>query len=151
VTRTLEHVRQPGARWSTFWPAGEISSDALNVVAIADRNANPASRFVAVGSSQAESSGNPILLFLLSSRLPYTKWWAYDPGVQNSPAIQREMERELASSGSRTAVVWPAQEYFYEPPHGMESLRLTGFDEQFRLFYPEQAARVGHYELRVRR
>jgi hypothetical protein len=150
VTRILQHSRQPGVRWQTLWPAGEISSDALNIVSLADRNADPGSRFVAVGSSQAETSGNPILLFLLSSRLPYSKWWAYDPGVQNSPAIQREMEQELRASGSRTAVVWPAQEYFYEPPHGMDSLRLTGFDEQFRLSYSEHATWVGHYELRVR-
>jgi len=151
LTRILQHARLPGARWQTLWPAGEIPSDARRVVSLADSNADPASRFVAVSSSHAESSGDPILLFLLSSRIPYTKWWAYDPGVQNSAAIQHEMEEELRASGSRTAVVWPAQEYFYEPPHGMDSLRLTGFDEQFRLLYPELAARVGHYELRVRR
>jgi len=32
---------------------------------------------------------DPMLLFVLSSRLPYTKWYAYDPGVQSSAETQR--------------------------------------------------------------
>jgi hypothetical protein len=149
VTRILRHARSSLADWQSIWPAGELPSDAARIVALADRNASPSSRFVAVSSSQAETSGDPILLFLLSARLPYTKWWAYDPGVQGSPVVQGEMEAELRASGSQTAVVWPAEEFFYEPPQE-DALRPTEFDELFRRLYPRRVGRLGRFELRLR-
>jgi hypothetical protein len=131
------------------WRCTLVWADAKMAVAYADSRAEPNSRFVAVGSSQAWSSANPILLFLMSSRLPYTRWFQYDPGLQSSAAIQKEMERELEASGSRTAVVWRADQYLadWEGP----SLKARApFDDFFDRLYPITAAKFGDHEVRVR-
>jgi hypothetical protein len=118
-------------------------------VAYADSRAEPNSRFVAVGSSQAWSSADPILLFVISSRLPYTRWFQYDPGLQSSAAIQREMERELEASGSRSAVVWGADKYLVDWENSSRKAR-SPFDDFFDRLYPITAAKFGDYEVRVR-
>src|SRR6266545_4419014 len=131
------------------WRCSVFTVDARDAIAFADSQADPRSRFVAVGSSQAWSSRNPIVLFLISSRLPYTGWFHYDPGVQTSPSVQKEMERDLEASGSRTAVVWKAGRYLWgvENPKGKAR---SPFDDYFDRLYPITAARIGSYEVRVR-
>lgn len=140
----LQKAARPDASPGSVWPAGEVEATAANAVALADRGADPRSRFVAVGSSQARSDINPVIVFVLSSRLPYTKWYAYDPGLQSSAQIQQEMIRELERSGSRTAVVWDVLP-LASPPTS------TAFDEAFNRLYPVTVARFGKYEVRSRR
>ena len=125
-----------------------MPADAARAVAFADQNADPSSRFVAVASNQALTDQNPILVFLLSSRLPYTRWYQYDPGLQSSEPVQREMVAELERSGSRTAVVWFAEVYATGAP-GRPPPR-TAFDEAFDRLYPVRGPRVGLYEIRLR-
>jgi len=131
------------------WRCTLVRADARMAVAYADGMAQPKSRFVAVGSNQALTSANPILLFLISSRLPYTKWFQYDPGVQTSPAVQREMERELEASGSRSAVVWRTERYLVDSV-GPRPPSRSPFDEFFDRLYPNTAAKFGDYEVRLR-
>jgi hypothetical protein len=140
----LQKSALPGASLRSVWPAGEVDATAAAAVAIADRGADPGSRFVAVGSSQTQSDINPVILFVLSSRLPYTKWYQYDPGLQSSARIQQEMIRELERSGSRTAVVWDVLPHAGRPIH-------AAFDEVFNRLYPVTIARLGKYEVRSRR
>jgi hypothetical protein len=131
------------------WRCTLVRADARNAVAFADSRADPKSRFVAVGSSQAWSSADPILLFLISSRPPYSRWFQYDPGVQTSAAVQNEMERELEASGSRTAVVWRADRYLFDRVIPSLDAR-SPFDDFFDRLYPITAAKFGDYEVRVR-
>jgi hypothetical protein len=131
------------------WRCTLVRAEARNAVAFADSQADPKSRFVAVGSSQAWSSGDPILLFLISSRPPYTKWFQYDPGVQSSAAVQNEMERELDASGSRSAIVWRAEKYLFDRVRPSIEAR-SPFDDYFDRLYPVTAAKFGDYEVRVR-
>jgi hypothetical protein len=131
------------------WRCTVVRADARDAVAFADSRADPKSRFVAVGSSQAWSSADPILLFLNSSRLPYTKWFQYDPGLQTSESVQKEMERELEKSGSRTAVVWRADKYLFDRLRPSLKAR-SPFDEFFDKLYPLTTARIGEYEVRMR-
>jgi hypothetical protein len=131
------------------WRCTVFPADARDAVAFADAQANPGSCFVAVGSSQAWSSANPTELFLISSRLPYTRWYHYDPGLQSSPAVQAEMERELEASDSRTAVVWRADQFLFDQK--LQNLKARShFDAVFDRLYPITAARFGDYEVRVR-
>lgn len=148
---TFRLARMPRASWRTAWPCTEIPADALRAVAAADALADPGSRFVAAGSSQAFAGQNPVLLFLLSSRLPYTRWYQYDPGVQNSEPVQREMIRELELSGSRSAVVWLTEIYAAAAESRREtSLPRSPFDDAFDRLYPERGPRFGLYEIRLR-
>jgi len=131
------------------WRCTVYSTDAVEAIALADRLADPRSRFVAVGSNQTWSSGNPVVLFLISSRLPYTRWFQYDPGLQDSPEVQKKMERELEVSGSRSAVVWRAGHFRWNQEDPRIRAR-SPFDDLFDRFYPITAAWFGPYEVRVR-
>jgi hypothetical protein len=126
-----------------------LPEDAAKAVSLADRIAGSDSRFVAVASSHVSTQGNPVLLFLISSRLPYTKWFQYDPDLQSSAPIQSEMERELLVSGSRTAVVWRADRFVF----GRRKItrnKISSFDEFFNRLYPLSIERFGDYEVRAR-
>jgi hypothetical protein len=131
------------------WRCTVPASPAREAVAFADRLADPNSSFVAVGATQAWSTGNPVDLFLISSRLPYTRWFQYDPGLQSSSAIQEEMKSELEASGSRTAVVWKAELYRWRGNEGPFKAR-TPFDDEFDRLYPITAATFGPYTVRLR-
>src|SRR5262249_31198110 len=96
------------------WPASSVPVDCWRAVELADRLAGPESRLVAVASSHRRTDASAILLFLLSPRRPYTRWYSYDPGIQDSSFVQSQMIGELERSGSATAVVWPADPP--EPP-----------------------------------
>ena len=131
------------------WRCTVYLPDAVEAISLADRLADPGSLFVAVGSNQAWSSGNPVMLFLISSRLPYTRWFQYDPGLQTSPAVQKEMERELEASGSRSAVVWRSGQFRWSGEDPRNRVR-SPFDDFFDRLYPTTAAWIGPYEVRVR-
>jgi hypothetical protein len=127
----------------------EVPEDAARAVSLADKGAASESRFVAVASSHVSTQGNPVLLFVLSSRLPYTKWFQYDPDLQSSARIQREMERELLASGSRTAVVWRADRFVFDR-RTIPTDETSSFDEFFNRLYPVSIGRFGDYEVRSR-
>jgi len=131
------------------WRCTVFMSDAVQAIALADRLADRGSRFVAVGSNQAWSSGNPVVLFLISSRLPYTRWFQYDPGLQTSPAVQQEMMRELESAGSRSAVIWRSGQFLWSGEDPRNRTR-SPFDDFFDRLYPITAGRIGPYEVRIR-
>jgi hypothetical protein len=89
-----------------------------------------------------------VYLFLLSRRLPYTRWFQYDPGVQSSAPVQEEMIRELAQSGSPAAVVWRSEAFAFDPATALAAAR-TGFDDVADRAYGRVVARFGNYEVRV--
>jgi len=149
--RAAENAARPGAGPRTIWPAGEFSTPALEAVSLADRLAGPSSRFVAYGSEQTWTAGAPVFLFLLSSRLPYTKWFQYDPGLQSSKAIQEGMIREIEASGSRAAVVWRSEQYFFDPkPKSSGPEGRSPFDAYVDRVYGRVVGQFGSYEVRTR-
>jgi hypothetical protein len=114
----------------------------------ADRDASPSSRFVALATDHSRTEGSAIVLFLLSSRLPYTRWYAYDPGIQSTPFVQQRMEEELRRSGSATAVTWKSESFAgvaeADPPR-------TELDRELRRLYPRVAERFGVLAVREAR
>lgn len=140
---TADSARTPGFGYT------RIPLDAARAVLLADQNADPRSRFVAVASSHVFSQGSPVVLFLISTRLPYTKWFQYDPGLQSSARIQKEMERELLASGSLTAVVWRAERFRYDQRRMVRGAK-SSLDDLIRRLYPRTIGRFGDYEVRAR-
>ncbi len=149
IASIRENAARPGARLKTIWPAGEVPSPPVEAVRLADRLADRGSRFVAYGNDQSWTPGDPVFLFLLSSRLPYTKWFQYDPGLQSSAPIQEAMIRELEASGSRSAVVWRSESYYFDPPPPAAAAR-TPFDAYVDRVYARIVGRFGNYEVRTR-
>jgi hypothetical protein len=131
------------------WGCEKVNPDIAKAVKLADHNATPESRFVAVASSHMVTQGNPVILFLLSTRLPYTRWFHYDPGLQSSAAVQKEMEAELVAAGSRTAVVWRADRFLFDRNRTARDA-TSRFDEFFKQLYPVVVERFGDYEVRAR-
>ena len=149
LARVAESSARPGASLLTVWPAGEVPSHAAAAVMLADRLSSPTSRFVAYGTNQSQTAGNPVYLFLLSRRLPYTHWFQYDPGLQSSPAVQEQMIGELAASESAAAVVWRSESFTYDDlPEA--STRSSPFDDEANRIYGRVVGRFGNYEVRVR-
>ena len=145
----LANAARPGARLKTLWPSGEVPAHVVAAVSLADRLALGSSKFVAYGSDQAWTAGNPVYVFLLSARLPYTKWFQYDPGLQSSPEVQAEMIREIDASGSRSALVWRAEQYrFDDAPAGAPA--PSAFDAHVDRVYGKVVGRFGSYEVRTR-
>jgi hypothetical protein len=149
IASIRENAARPGARLKTIWPAGEVPSPPVEAVRLADRLADRGSRFVAYGSDQSWTPGDPVYLFLLSSRLPYTKWFQYDPELQSSAPIQEAMIRELEASGSRSAVVWRSESYYFDPPPPAPAMR-SPFDAYVDRVYANVVGRFGSYEVRTR-
>ncbi len=132
--------------WARF-PASAYPVPAVMAVAEADRRATPTSRFVALSTDHARTDTSAISLFLLSTRLPYTRWYQYDPGVQSSPFVQGRMIEELERSGSESAVTWRSELYRGLPPADPPR---TPLDRRFRELYPSVAAGYGDLEVRER-
>jgi hypothetical protein len=144
LPRALARVAKSGIAGP--WPASSVPTDCLQAVELADRHAAPASRFVAVASSHRRTDASAILLFLLSSRRPYTRWYSYDPGLQDSPFVQSQMIAELERSASQTAVIWPA-----EPnARNGDDTPATPLDQRIAALYPVRLAQFGAYEVRGR-
>jgi len=129
------------------WPAAGFPTEAVKAVELADARASGRGRFVAVASSHERTEASAVVLFLLSHRPPYTRWWAYDPGVQSSPMLQAMMSRELDASGSRTAVVWDARA-LEDPRFPRPEGAATAFDRHVRELYPVVIGRFGAFEVR---
>jgi len=130
--------------WARF-PASAFPEPAVRAVAEADRLAAPGSRFVALATDHGRTDSSAIALFLISRRLPYTRWYQYDPGVQSAPFVQAQMIGELERSGSETAVTWRSEVFRGLPP--VDPPR-TALDRRFRELYPR--ATVGYGDLEVR-
>lgn len=130
-------------------PCERLPEDPARAAALADRLSRPTSRFVAVASSHVASQLDPVVLFAASRRLPYTRWFQYDPGLQSSAAVQREMERELTAADSEAAVVWRADRFLVDRERpAVES--KTPFDAAIERIYPHKVASFGDYKVRVR-
>ncbi len=134
---------------AAIWPASFVPPDARLAVGLADRLAEPSSRFVAAASNHRRTDVSPILLSLLSTRRPYTRWYSYDPGIQSSPAVQAQMIRELDRSSSATAVVWRAETFSQAKPEG-GAPAPTALDRRIAELYPVTLGRFGDYEVRGR-
>jgi hypothetical protein len=132
--------------WARF-PASTFPAEAVAAVERADRGAAPGSRFVALATDHSRTEGSAVVLFLLSQRLPYTRWYAYDPGVQSVPLVQSRMLEELERSGSATAVTWRSESFAGAPEADPPR---TALDRRFRELYPRVSERYGGLEVRER-
>ncbi|HEY2797433.1 MAG TPA: hypothetical protein VGK26_06055 [Thermoanaerobaculia bacterium] len=133
--------------WSRF-PASMFPIEAVESVRAADSEADPGSRFVALASDHRRSEGSAAVLFLLSKRLPYTRWYAYDPGVQTAPFVQALMVGELERSGSRSAVVWSARS-FGGVERGPDEAPATPLDRRLLELYPRILGQYGGLQVRL--
>jgi hypothetical protein len=59
------------------------------------------------------------------------------------------MIRELEASGSRSAVVWRSESYYFDPPPLEPSVR-SPFDAYVDRVYGKVVGRFGNYEVRTR-
>lgn len=142
-------ARLASSGFSASWPASVVPPDARLAVGLADRLAEPSSRFVAVASNHRRTDVSPILLYLLSTRRPYTRWYSYDPGIQSSPTLQAQMIQELERSSSATAVIWRTESFRQGKAEDGQPAP-TALDRRIAELYPITLGRFGDYEVRGR-
>lgn len=91
---------------------------------------------------------NDIAFYFAAGRLPSTKWYHYDPGIQTSAPIQREMVSELERAPPKLIVIENTFQGIREPNESARSSGVTILDEYVkRAFRP--VAKFDRYQLMV--
>jgi hypothetical protein len=78
---------------------------------------------------------NENLIYFASQRLPATKWSHFDPGLQNTYEIQKEMAHELAANAPPYIVLDSEFDSTREPNESSRSTGVTLLDEYIRNKY----------------
>jgi hypothetical protein len=81
---------------------------------------------------------NDNLFYYLAKRLPGTRWHHYDPGVQTSEAVQREMVRELEANDVAVIVRDTRWDDMREPNKSALSSGVTVLDDYIARTYREE-------------
>jgi hypothetical protein len=81
---------------------------------------------------------NNIVLYFLTNRRPATKWYHFDPGLQTSAAIQREMIAELEAKRPPVIVLDRGFDAIQEPKASSESSHIVLLDDYLQTHYREQ-------------
>lgn len=92
---------------------------------------------------------NNVSLYFLAQRLPGTRWHQYDPGIQTTEKIQREMIRDLESFDVKWVVVDSRWDNVREPNKSAESSGIFLLDEYLQRNY-RPVDRFGTIEIRQR-
>ena len=72
---------------------------------------------------------NDLAFYFLVGRLPGTRWHQYDPGVQTSETVQREMIAELDANDVKTIVENTTWDLTQEPNRSALSSGVTLLDD----------------------
>ena len=80
---------------------------------------------------------NDIIFYFLVHRLPGTRWHHYDPGVQTTKEVQRQMIRELEGNAVSVIVRDTRWDGKSEPNKSAESSGVTLLDDYIALQYQE--------------
>jgi hypothetical protein len=83
---------------------------------------------------------NNIIFYFLAKRRPATKWHHFDPGLQTSAAIQREMIAELEATRPPVIVLDRGFDSIQEPNGSAQSSQIVLLDEYLHAKYREQRA-----------
>jgi hypothetical protein len=78
---------------------------------------------------------NDNVTYFVASRLPATRWHHFDPGLQNSEGIQREMIVELQAASTRYLVLTSEWEEISEPNESARSSGVHLLDDYIRVNY----------------
>jgi hypothetical protein len=77
-----------------LWPFS-VDQDKLNALNFILTHTDQNDRILSATGRHDKVWANDVSFYFLSERLPATRWAQYDPGVQTSEAVQREMVAEL--------------------------------------------------------
>jgi hypothetical protein len=72
---------------------------------------------------------NDMLIYFATQRMPATRWAHFDPGLQNSYAVQAEMTRELDASAPPYIVLSRETELTREPNDSSKSTGVKLLDD----------------------
>lgn len=82
---------------------------------------------------------NDMAFYFVAQRRPATKWYHFDPGLQTSEKIQREMIQELETAKPRYVVLETEWDDVKEPNDSATSSGVLILDDYIRLRYRTEA------------
>jgi hypothetical protein len=89
---------------------------------------------------------NDIAFYFVAGRLPATKWYHFDPGIQTSARIQRDMVAELQSAPPKLIVIENTFQGIHEANESARSSGVTILDDYLRRAY-KPVARFERYQV----
>jgi hypothetical protein len=89
-------------------------------------------------------------IYFVTQRLPASRWHHYDPGVQTTPLVQREIMRDLEEQQVRVVMVDVAYDQVMEPNQSAVSSGVIELDRYLRATF-EPAAYCGTSVVAVRK
>ena len=114
-----------------FWPGGDSAQAALF---LARRTARDERIFV--GASRHDTVfANDMSLYFAADRLPATRWAHFDPGLQNTETVQRDIIVELRANKVRFVVLSSAWDGMAEPNESATSSGVRLLDDNLRTEY----------------
>jgi hypothetical protein len=124
-------LRSPLTIGFCFLPEG----DRTQTIEFIDGHTTP-DQEIYVGSTRHDRIfANDNLIYFASQRLPATKWSHFDPGLQNTYEIQKEMAHELAANAPPYIVLDSEFVSVREPNDSSRSTGVTLLDEYIRSKY----------------
>jgi hypothetical protein len=109
--------------------------DRLRAIEFIESHTTP-DQFLYVGLAKHDKIFvNDNLIYFASQRLPATHWSHFDPGLQNSYAIQQEMMHELELEAPPYVVLDSEFDKIYEPNDSSKSTGVTLLDQYIHNTY----------------
>ena len=119
-----------------------LSAGSIETVRFIIANTTPDQPIFVGNGINDKTFGNDSSLYFLSGRQPATKWSQYDPGLQNSEAIQAEMVGELTRNKPPLIILDEEFDNVVEPNDGTKHSGVHLLDD----FIHRNYERTAYYE-----
>lgn len=121
-----------------------LSAPQVETVRFVIANSAPEERIFVGNGINDKTFENDNSLYFLSGRLPATKWSQYDPGLQNSQAIQAEMVEDLERNKPPLVILDTEFDNYKENNAGTNHSGVTLLDDYIHNNY-RKVAEYGPY------
>lgn len=101
----------------------------MQTIEFIETHTRPDQRLFVGLSKHDRTIGNDNLIYFAAQRLPATKWSHFDPGLQNSYAVQSDMVGELKAASPPYIVLDSEYDSTYEPNNSSISSGVTLLDD----------------------
>ena len=128
-------------------PAPELNRLACFIVTADDERAlislvhsTRPGELIFIGNGRHDKTfANVVMFYFLADRVPVSHWYHFDPGLQNSVDIQREIINELEANNTRIVVLDSRMDDMAEPNESARSSGVTLLDDYIAAHYQEFA------------
>jgi hypothetical protein len=118
-------------RFACFVPTG----DEIATVKYIRENSDPGNRILVANGRHDKVFANNITLYFLVGALPITHWHQFDPGLQTTANVQRDIVREVEKYQPKLIVADKTWDNMSEPNASASSSGVTILDDYLSTHY----------------